>query len=207
MEKALNATSLSQFVYNSTYLARVATEPTALKKWGEFVNLKWKTIWSMPWCSVRETKLAYFQLRFLHRILPTNRLHTLMGKAESNKCSFCVNEEETLDHLFWSCIHISQFILDVELKVLNKQFVFSKEDTFFGFHKRTCHPYNFLILHLKYYIFSKKRQKDLPNISEFYYKFKFALQVEKHNHYFSRIVAKSKNISYDKLEEAFSISA
>ena len=37
----------------------------------------------------------------------------------------------------------------------------------------------FLILHLKYYIFSKKLEEKLPMVNDFVYKFKFILQVER----------------------------
>ena len=206
VQRALQVSSLSQFVYN-TCLKTIVTEPTALKKWSaeldNFNNYNWRNIWRMPWVSVRETKLSYFQFRFLHRILPTNRLLTLMGKVNSNMCSFCDKEVETLNHLFWACSYTSKFILDVELKVLKRQFFFTKDDIFFGFRNQSSHPYNFLIVHLKYYIFSKKMQEKLPEIDEFYYKFKFALQVEEYNYYYSNIANNRNCIPYTKLEEAF----
>ena len=127
-----------------------------------------------------------------------------MGKVDSNLCSFCDKEVETLDHLFWGCAYTSQFILDVELKFLNDQFVFSKEDIFFGFQNDKCHPYNFLILHLKYYIFNKKRQKALPDLEEFFYKFQFALQVERYIYYNPQNITQRKN-NYSNLIKHFRI--
>lgn len=207
--RALQTRSLSQFVY-ATYLKNIVTEPTALKKWknelADFDTLNWNNIWGMPWVSVRETKLSYFQFRFLHRILPTNRLLSLMGKVDSSLCSFCEKEVETLDHLFWGCTYTSQFILDVELKLLNDQFVFSKEDIFFGFQNDKCHPYNFLILHIKYYIFNKKRQKALPDLEEFFYKFQFALQVERYIYYNPKNTTQSKSFNYSNLVKHFHAS-
>lgn len=136
VQKALHASSLSQFVYNKA-IKKVVTKPTALKKWSNkvihFDRYNWENIWNMPWVSVREIKVSYFQFRFLHRILPTSRLLFLMGKINSNMCSFCKIEEENLDHLFWGCSYSSKFILDVEIKFLHRQFVFSKDDIFFGY--------------------------------------------------------------------------
>lgn len=40
----------------------------------------WDRIFKMPWLSVNEVKIRYFQFRFLTRILPTNRLVNLMGR-------------------------------------------------------------------------------------------------------------------------------
>lgn len=58
-------------------------------------------------------------------------------------------------------------------------FSFSKEDFVFRFGKGTVHPYNFLILHMKYFIFNCKINGCKPRFDNFFYKFKFTLTVEK----------------------------
>ena len=106
-------------------------------------------------------------LKVIIPIIPTNRLLSLMGKADSDLCSFCGTEAENLYHLFWECAVTSTFILEVERVVLSKQFFFSKEDFLLGYGKGGCHPYNFLILHMKYFIFDSKRNNRKPNINDF----------------------------------------
>ena len=149
--KAIRSPSVSQLVYRRL-VSKVVNTPTALLKWqATFADLSaanWEAIFKCPWVSIREPKLLFFQFKFLHRILPTNRLLSLMGKTDSDLCTFCQSEVETIDHLFWGCPFASTFILDVEQKFFDKQFVLSKKDIFFGFYYDLCHPYNFLIMHL-----------------------------------------------------------
>ena len=181
LTKALKHRSFSQAVYQN-YLNKVSETPSSIRKWSssfpDISSEDWVRFFKVPWASVHEVKICYFQYRYLHRILPTNRLLSLMGKKESPLCSFCNIDEETLEHLFWNCTFTSTFILDVEMKILNKQFFFSKSDIFFGYQNTVNHPYNFLILYMKYFIFSSKQQNRKPDFNSFFYKLKFALQVE-----------------------------
>ena len=65
----------------------------------------------------------------------------------------------------------------MERRLLNKQFFFSKDDIFFGFHQKDYSPYNFLILHMKYYIYVCSRNNSQLDDEIFLYKFKFAINV------------------------------
>ena len=57
--------------------------------------------------------------KFIHRRIATNDFLHKIGKKESDSCSFCVDDTETLTHLFWNCKftqifwkNISQWIID-----------------------------------------------------------------------------------------------
>lgn len=180
-KKALNHRSFSQAVYHFN-LVKIGETPSSIKKWNSLINDlnpdDWDRIFKMPWALVNEAKICYFQFKFLHRILPTNRLLNLMGIADLPLRSFCKIEEETLEHLFWECTFTSSFILDVEMNILQKQFFFTKQDLFFGYNNTIYHPYNFLILHIKYFIFCCKQNNEKPCFKAFYHKLKFILQVE-----------------------------
>jgi len=47
--------------------------------------------------------LRWFQLRILHNILATNNFLYKIKILNSEKCTFCNNFRETIDHLFWKC--------------------------------------------------------------------------------------------------------
>ena len=126
-----------------------------------------------------------------------------MGKVECDQCSFCKIEIESLEHLFWDCSITSAFILDVEFLFLRKQFFFSKYDIFFGFGKGSIHPFNFLILNMKNYIYQCKRQGELPDISIFFHKFKFAMRIERYNQ--RKKFKKKSMVSFAELKEAFNM--
>ena len=157
----------------------------------------------MPRKVVVDVKLQYFQYRFLHRIIATNKLLYAMGKVECDKCSFCKIEIESLEHLFWDCSITSAFILDVELRFLRKQFFFSKYDIFFGFGKGCIHPFNYLILHMKNYIYQCKRQNELPQIEDFFQNFKFAMRIEKYSE--QKRLRRKNVVSFTILKEAFNM--
>lgn len=200
LNRLLAHKSVSQWAYGNI-ANEIFTPPTALQKWNyHFENDKWSNIFSSAWFSVRDVKLHYFQFRFLHRILGTNRRLHLMKFVESPLCSFCKIHEETIEHLFWNCHIVSSFLLDVETMFIGRCFVFSKEDFFFGFKQLLKHPYNFLIYHSKFYIFQCKQVNKLPNIFEFEYKFKFALEVEKQ---ISMRKASKRYFTYNELHDTF----
>ena len=192
---------LSRYVYRHL-IQTVAKPPVAFTKWNDvfqFSQSQWQTICKIPFASCKESKIRYFQYRFIHRILGTNSRLCRMNIVGSPLCTFCNEQNESIEHLFWDCNITSTFLLDVEQCILGRQFIFSKEDIFFGYKFSLRHPYNFLIFHLKFYLFNKKLNFQLPNLNEFLYKFKFSIQVEKK-------IGNSKvchTISYDTLHSAF----
>ena len=207
LDKVCQSTSASQVIY-LRLINRLSKAPTSRIKWQThfttFTDDDWRRFFMMPHLTASEAKLRYFQFKFLHRIIATNRLLYLMKKNDSDVCSFCGTAVETLEHLFWECNVTASFILDVEARVLRRQFYFSKRDFFFGYGDATNHPYNFLILHIKYYIYDCKRHEMKPTVDEFFFKFKFALNIERFND--ARISPNKKNrVSYSDLYQAFSL--
>ena len=181
LERLLSHHGPSQLVY-SHLIKKISLPPLAIEKWNIQFNIDeddWESIFQNPYYSVRDVKIQYFQFRFLHRILGTNRRLFLMKIKDSPLCSFCKIEEESIEHLFWNCHVVSSFILDLEVNLLKRNFVFSKEDIFFGYNRLRKHPFNFLIYHAKYYIFQCKQCETLPNFNDFMHKFRYALEVEK----------------------------
>lgn len=104
--------------------------------------------------------------------------------------------------MFWDCSIVANFILDVEGRFLGKQYCFSKGDIYFGYGEGPSHPYDFLILHLKYYVYECKRSDRKPTVDEFFYKFIFALNIERYNNL--RVQPHSKRkVKYADLQYAF----
>ena len=50
-----------------------------------------------------------FQFRFLHNVIMLNDRLVHYGIVDTNKCTWCKMEKETLDHFFWSCINIERY--------------------------------------------------------------------------------------------------
>ena len=97
------------------------TEAAAVKKWNNiYLNLKWSRIFSKCNKITADTKLKWFQIRLIHRILPTNRFLYICRIKDSPECTFCKTEEETITHHFWSCPVIVPFWKNLENMIKKK---------------------------------------------------------------------------------------
>ena len=72
-------------------------------------KLQWKQIYSLLYENVKDNFLRWFQLRILHNILATNNFLYKIKILNFEKCTFCNNFPETIDHLFWKCETVQIF--------------------------------------------------------------------------------------------------
>lgn len=56
-----------------------------------------------------ETKLRDFQFRFLHRGIFTNTMLYRWGLVDSDRCFFCRDHYEMVEHLFFTCNVVKRF--------------------------------------------------------------------------------------------------
>ena len=194
--------SVSKHVY-SNLIQSISSCPKAKYKWDIIFNITtshWENIFQAPFHSVRDSKVQYLQFRFIHRIIGTNVFLHKIGKTDNPRCSFCGRHEETILHLFWECHIVSNFILDTEQAIFGNQFMISKRDMCFGYNFSTNHPYNFLIFHLKFFIYSRKMANEKLCCNDFLFKLKFVLKIEKNIQ-----ENKGRNfIHFTQLKDAFS---
>ena len=80
-------------------------------KWEDCIlaELDWDNIFLKPFKTTVDTKLRWFQFRIIHNILSTNNFLSKIKLADSNLCTFCQCEVETISHLFWYCKHTQAF--------------------------------------------------------------------------------------------------
>ena len=139
------------------------TQTKAMNKWNVIIgeNLEWGRIFYDLRKITQDTKLLWFQMKILHRILSTNKYLKMIGIRYDDKCSFCKTSTEDINHLFWNCDIVQEFRLDflgwVKTKCthldhfqLNLQFVI------FGYGIDRC--FDFLLLLAKYFIYKCKIQ-------------------------------------------------
>ena len=171
----------SNYLYNVLLKRKVST-PTAVARWQQVENentqFRWNKIYTLPYVAVRDKKLQYFQFRFIHRILGVNEFLFKIKLIDSPLCSFCVIENETIDHLFWHCPIVAAFWKDVCTFCLKKPFSMSLNLARFGFLEDLKHPINFFILQVKYFIFTCKVIGTDLSLLSFSYKFKSCLEIE-----------------------------
>ena len=90
-------------------------QPTATLKWDSyFPALNWNKIFKKCHKITIDTQLRWFQLRILHRILPTRRYLHICKIIDSPICLLCKNHDETLCHLFWECTIVQIFPYMIE---------------------------------------------------------------------------------------------
>ena len=75
-----------------------------------FSNFKpdWKSIYLLPRHVTLDTNLRMFQYKLLNNVLYLNNMLFRFKKVDSPLCSYCNEEEETLLHLFHSCLKTKQ---------------------------------------------------------------------------------------------------
>ena len=72
-------------------------------------TLGWKKYYILPFKCSKSTDIQWFQYRILHRILATNLFLYKIKYINSDKCSFCKLEPESMEHLFYECQLVQEF--------------------------------------------------------------------------------------------------
>ena len=80
---------------------------------GLLLSDEWKNIFLIPRTLPVDNKTKDLQYKIIMRFIPTNYLLHKMGKVNSQVCSFCNMEPETIEHLFFNCIYVKNIWLYV----------------------------------------------------------------------------------------------
>ena len=108
--------------------------------------------------------LKWFQYQINRSCLKTNAIICHFVHNQSDRCTFCDLEKETILHLFWDCPKIKQFYVTLEpfLSQFNIPWPpLSREAYIFGDHKSSflCET-EYVYLHIKHYIWVTRCLKD-----------------------------------------------
>lgn len=163
------------------------TTHTSCIKWNNhYLNLNWPKIYQVCHKTTTDTKLRWFQLRLLYRILPTNRFLNVRGIIDNENCKLCRNNVETIEHMFYDCPFVLIFWQNVNQKFLTKlphtnSLQLSKELVIFGVKEnvKTDTPFNLFLLLGKYYIYTCKFSETIPNADVYLKLFKYRYRIEK----------------------------
>lgn len=164
------------------FVKRIMKPPIAEIKWALYMNdmnLNWAEFYTIPLKSSLSTKLRYFQFQLLHRYLPVNKFLYNLNIIDNNLCSFCKQDVESFQHLFWDCGISSSFWRNVQNIILKSNPNFDKKDILLGIIDSPYYTYNFVILHAKYYLYCCRCKKVMPNIYHFANQLKFNCAVER----------------------------
>ena len=138
---------------------------------------------------IKEIKLKWFQLRICFRILVTNNVLKKMGITDSEKCSFCGVERDSIDHYLWDCTQVHCFWTDLE-HVMKERcghcvgLTFSKELILFGIADKctTDEVFETIILCAKFFVYKCRFNKVKPNVEAFLKELQYRYNMEKYTH-------------------------
>ena len=117
IQAVLSGKKFTKQVYNifteAISTSNTKTDQRKIEKWeadvGEYVSGTSAKLMKIT----KSTKLFYLHYRIISRIFATNKLLFVMKLKDSNKCTFCQRETETLAHLFWYCSKVQRFVSEL----------------------------------------------------------------------------------------------
>ena len=165
---------LNKFFYD--YVVKpFRLDSPAKEKWElelNIENVNWENCYETNFKCSYNTKVQNFQYKFLHRAIYTNSRLYKMKMVESENCTFCKSNIETIDHLFWSCSHtknyINEFIkflkekCNFELNLSQREFFLGLDDT-----DNELSGLNYSLYLLKYSILQAKLKNTIPKFKIF----------------------------------------
>ena len=185
-ENPLTIVDVSSKQIYRLFQAKKQDLPTAQKKLSDKYPhslIEWEKVYSLSFRSTLESKLREFQYKILNCIVFTNEKLFRFGITQSPLCTFCQKENESIEHLLFSCKETSEFWKHV-LSWLRDSNIYVGElkeaDLIFG--KFDVQDDFTLINHIlllgKYYIYSRKCQNAKPSLKGFIAKTKRVYRIE-----------------------------
>lgn len=110
--------------------------------------------WIVAYQSTQETRLRVLHWKIMHNIYPTNILLCKMKVTETNKCNYCCDVTDFIEHFFFECPVVYKFWKFIEefiFRTLEIKIVLKVSDVLFGMHfvmvkKATMYKLNHIIL-------------------------------------------------------------
>ena len=158
---------INKHVYNT--LIKNDETPTSRNKWSIYyngLNLDWKQIHGNVFKYTRDTYTQWLQTRIVHRIIATNALLFKMKLINTNLCTFCGTDVETITHLFYECRYTKTLISRVTeiIKNFNQTVQINSSILLLG-SNTTNIKLDILLLEIKKYIYFCRNKLYKPSIN------------------------------------------
>ena len=173
------AGNFSTKTFYKAFKKQITTKPMKIQdKWVKECEINypdeinWETVYTKYFAYTNSIRLRNFQFKLLHRVIPTNTFLQKIGVKDTNKCSFCGKERETLIHLFWFCEKTKSFWKSLEIwfhskGILPQHKTINQLDAFGLDTDRESHILGFCKLTARYYIYLCKLKNNTPNIKAY----------------------------------------
>lgn len=164
----------AQWAYPTLLQAIPVTTPTkAFNKWQvelDLTTVSWSSLFNKLYRSTSDFKLRWFQLRIMHRIIPSNSRLFIYGIRPSDSCERCPGARESLLHLFWLCPAVLHFWTQLR-RTLGLRDALSAPSVILGINfgcSRISESHMYLCTLLgKWYIWRCRYTKTIPNMQGF----------------------------------------
>ena len=160
-----------------------------------------QTICNIPFNVTKDIKLAIFQYKVVHHILPTNATLFRDKIKKEDQCHLS-EQKQTLTHLF--CIlSICQKLLDRIYKLVeykkDDSIELNEENIFYGFTNNIALQLdlNLSLIIAKYFIYTAAREEDLYFFETFLAVLRSKLDIEKHKSIFKYLRTKTYLFAYE----------
>jgi hypothetical protein len=89
-----------------TFIESIQIPIKSEQKWCKYLNnpeINWSEMNSLVFKHMKDVKLRWLQCRIIHRIIATNNFLYKIKKVNTPLCTFCKQENETIEHIFYDC--------------------------------------------------------------------------------------------------------
>lgn len=201
--KQIDKKILSTSSIYSTILNNIFVQPTSQSKIlrHNFTENNVHKVYQLPFTITKEVKIIMFQYKIIHNILPTQMSLHRDGISDSDLCSFCKIEKQTINHLLVDCSKTVSFWIifqDWWYGKTQETLSLNQSQILYGFFEKTSHwqALNYSIILAKYHIFCSNGHQDEPCFQSFLLRLQEKLQIlkeiatakktlEKYNHRWS----------------------
>ena len=176
-------------IFYDTFIQKM-DNPNPCKKWVNLLSeeINWDKVFEFT-RKIKEIKLRWFQMRITYRIIVTNSVLKEMGIVESNNCSFCNTERDSIYHYLWSCPCSQLFWNEFERYLKQKcthceRLKITKSLALFGCGEKikTDIGFDFILLHAKYFVYKCRFTKTKPRLTAFLNYLKHQYTIDEYVH-------------------------
>jgi len=166
-------------------LVNKAKQPTAqadISRKAMVNDIEWESVYARIYKITIETYLRCFQYKILNNCLYLNKKLYIFKLVDSPRCSYCLNDMETVQHLFVECLYSQNYYLEIrnwlncwniKLPSLNCPNIILGIDE-----GKDVNLVNFIICIYKLTLYKTRPRGTPPNLDDFIYKLKGYKQIE-----------------------------
>lgn len=148
--------------------------PTSISKWEAELRpygvdtISVQDVFKICYKTTSDSSAQWLQFRILHRIVPVGKYLKKINIKTSDCCGFCMENVETIIHVFIACDKVQTLWSDLSLHIYRKtseRVGFNVSNVILGDLplSNNNRVINFIILYVKQYIFISLMQNKMPN--------------------------------------------